>query len=129
MKKFGVVVFLTALFFTVLLQPGEARSRHVDANGNDIRPHAWCGWWLRHHLGVADRNGNLAAWWRHFGSRANGPAIGVIVVWWHHVGIVVGREADGWIVKSGNDGHAVRERVRSLARVIAYRWPGGMAGI
>lgn len=67
---------------------------------------------------------NLARNWAHYGSAAAGPAIGVIVVWTHHVGRIVGQTVAGYIVRSGNDGHAVRERERSLAGVIAYRWPG-----
>ncbi|MHB0785586.1 C40 family peptidase [Bradyrhizobium sp. 5.13L] len=48
----------------------------------------------------------------------------MIVVWRHHVGVITGRAANGeWIVKSGNDGNRVRERPRSLARVIALRVP------
>lgn len=101
--------------------------RHVtDSSGNhaDPRPRAWCGWWMRRHLGVSDRAYNLARNWARYGSRAHGPAVGVIVVWRHHVGIIVGRGEDGWIVKSGNDGNAVRERERSMRGVIAYRHPG-----
>lgn len=132
MKKVIVIVWLTALFVTVMQSPVEARSLGTDANGNisDPRPHAWCGWWLRQYLGVKDRAGNLARWWAHFGTAAHGPAVGAVVVWRHHVGIITGRTGEGWIVKSGNDGHAVRERERSLRGVIAYRWPqGAMAGL
>jgi hypothetical protein len=55
---------------------------------------------------------NLARNSVRFGSSSGGPAVGAIVVWHHHVGIITGRSSDGWIVKSGNDGHAVRERER-----------------
>lgn len=108
------------------------RHRHIDASVtrfafNDPRPHAWCGWWMRHHLGVSDRSGNLARWWAGFGSNAGGPAVGAIVVWRHHVAIITGHSAEGWIMKSGNDGHAVRERVRSIRGAIAFRWPNRMA--
>ena len=114
--------------------PAHAKLHHhhrhpVDANGNDPRPHAWCGWWMRHELGVADRAGNLARWWAHYGVRAAGPAVGVLVVWPHHVGRITGQTESGWIVKSGNDGHAVRERERSLRGVIAFRRPVGFAGL
>lgn len=78
---------------------------------------------MRHHLNVDDRAGNRARWWAGFGSRAPGPAVGVLVVWPHHVGIITGRTSSGWLIKSGNDGHAVRERERSLRGVIAYRYP------
>jgi len=99
------------------------------AHANDRKPHAWCGWWMRHHLGVADTRGNLARWWSHFGSPSGGPAVGAIVVWPHHVGLITGRTAQGWVVISGNDNHAVRERERSLRGAIAFRWPNRMAGL
>jgi hypothetical protein len=85
------------------------------------RPKAWCGWWLGQHLGMTDRRLWLARNWASVGARAHGPQIGTIVVWPHHVGIITGRHRTGWVVKSGNDGNRVRERARSLARVIAYR--------
>jgi hypothetical protein len=98
---------------------------HPRAHGfADARPRAWCGWQLRKELGVADTSLNLAANWRFFGRPAYGPAPGVIVVWRHHVGRVVGRAPDGrFIVHSGNDGHRVRTRARSLAGAIAFRIP------
>jgi hypothetical protein len=64
---------------------------------------------------------NLARSWAHYGSNAGGPSVGTIVVWSHHVGKIVGRENGQWIVESGNDGHAVRTRPRSLAGAIAFR--------
>jgi hypothetical protein len=113
---------------------GEGRSTghlRVAAGHSDPRPAAWCGWWLRRQLGVADRLYNLARAWVHYGSRANGPAPGVIAVYPHHVGIVVAVPGPGRIVmKSGNDGHAVRTRERSIRGVIAWRWPPQrMAGL
>ncbi|MCW5690287.1 MAG: hypothetical protein KIT76_17220 [Pseudolabrys sp.] len=66
---------------------------------------------------------NLAYSFRYIGRPASGPAVGVIVVWRGHVGIITGRASTGWIVLSGNDGHAVRERPRSLAGAAAFRWP------
>jgi hypothetical protein len=96
---------------------------------NDPRPHAWCGYFMRHLLGVSDRAYNLARNWAHFGSNAGGPAVGAIVVWNHHVGIITARNGQGWVIKSGNDGHAVRERERSIRGAIAFRWPGRMAGL
>ena len=63
---------------------------------------------------------NLARNWARWGHR--GPAgIGAVVVWPHHVGKIVGQENGQWIVQSGNDGHAVRARPRSLAGAIAFR--------
>ena len=122
-----------SLFLAALVTPAEARSyRHHHHNANahvgDPRPHAWCGWWLRHYLGVGDRAGNLARWWARYGSNAHSPSVGAIAVWPHHVGILTGHSVSGgWILKSGNDRHAVRERERSLRGVIAFRWPNGIA--
>lgn len=91
---------------------------------NWIKPRAWCGWQMRVWLGVANPAANLARWWAGYGRPAHGPQVGAIVVWRHHVGRITGRTADGrWIVKSGNDGHRVRERPRSVAGAIAFRWP------
>ncbi len=102
--------------------------KRLDANGNasDPRPARWCAWWLRRHLSIpksAFRPGefNLAAAFRYIGHRVSGPAIDVIVVWPHHVGIITGHTDEGWVVTSGNDGHKVNTRVRSLRGVIAYR--------
>ena len=108
----------------------ERTTRHarvIDANGNDARPRAWCGWQMRKWLGVADRAFNVARRWARYGTNAHGPAVGALVVWPHHVGLITGRTATGFVVKSGNDGHAVRERERSLRGAIAFRWPNGMA--
>jgi len=131
-----------ALMFALSIAPADARRHHhrhhnkplhitwahrvisVDRSSlGDPRPRAWCGWFMRQHLGVADRRGNLARWWASYGSNAGGPAIGALVVWAHHVGKIVGQSPKGWIVLSGNDGHVVRERPRSLRGAIAFRWP------
>lgn len=85
------------------------------------RPSAWCGWWLSNHLGMGDRKLWLARNWASVGQNAGQPGVGVVVVWRHHVGIITGRSGDGWVIKSGNDGHTVRERVRSIAGAIAFR--------
>lgn len=98
------------------------RVHHVAAS-HDPRPARWCGWWLRHYLGVADRRFNLARNWAGLGRPAAGPAPGVVAVWRHHVGVVTGVPGRGRIVlKSGNDSRAVRERERSTRGVIAWRW-------
>ena len=61
---------------------------------------------------------NLAANWRNYG-RPSGPRVGAVVVWPHHVGMITGRSASGqWIVKSGYDGIAVRERAMSVAGAV-----------
>lgn len=107
--------------------------RHVHtktANVGDPRPRAWCGWQMRQWFHVADRAYNVARKWASWGSPARGPAPGTIAVFARrgggHVGIVTGVPGPGRIVlKSGNDGHAVRERERSTRGIIAYRWPPG----
>jgi hypothetical protein len=86
------------------------------------RPAAWCGWEMR-QLVSSDPGPafNLARNWARWGQP--GPVgVGAVVVWSHHVGKIVGQENGTWVVESGNDGHAVRTRPRSLAGVIAIRW-------
>jgi hypothetical protein len=96
---------------------------------DDCRGIPWCGCYLRHVYGIADRAFDQARHWASWGTKANGPAPGVIAVFARgknggHVGIVTGVPGPGRIVlKSGNDGHRVRERERSTGGVIAYRWP------
>ncbi|WP_197077515.1 hypothetical protein [Hyphomicrobium sp. 99] len=81
------------------------------------KPRAWCGWWMRTQLGGGPEY-NLAANWKHYG-RPSGPQVGAVVVWPHHVGMITGRSSNGqWIVKSGNDGNAVRERPMSVAGAV-----------
>jgi hypothetical protein len=70
---------------------------------------------------MADRRLWLARNWAQVGQNAGRPQIGAVVVWRHHVGIITGRAGEQWIVKSGNDGRGVRERVRSIAGAIAFR--------
>lgn len=88
---------------------------------DSARPRAWCGWYMRSLLGVADPSYNLARNWVHYGRSAMGPHVGAIVVWRHHVGLIVGGSPGAWVVKSGNDGNRVREREMSVARAIAFR--------
>jgi hypothetical protein len=90
--------------------------------GYGPRPAEWCGWEMRHLVssdpGVAY---NRAAEWAHWGHA--GPAgVGAVVVWPHHVGKIVGQEAGMWVIESGNDGHALRTRPRSIGGAIAIRW-------
>lgn len=106
-------------------RPTYGASGHPVLSGR--RPRAWCGWWLGRHLGMLDRKLWLARNWAHVGRPAHGPHIGAVVVFPRgkggHVGIITGKTAQGWVVLSGNDGHAVRERVRSVSNAIAFRWP------
>jgi hypothetical protein len=81
------------------------------------RPRAWCGWWMRTQRGGGPHL-NLAWNWSKWG-RASGPQVGAVVVWRHHVGEIVGRAANGqWLVRSGNDGGAVRTRARSVSGAV-----------
>jgi hypothetical protein len=100
---------------------GYALRRTAYRGGYGPRPAAWCGWYMRQLLGVANPAFNLARNWAHWG-HAGAPGVGAVVVWPHHVGKIVGREGGEWVIQSGNDGHAVRTRPRSIAGAIAVRW-------
>ena len=102
--------------------PVDRRETTYGARVSGGRPHAWCGWYARSLVGAdPGPSFNLARNWTRWGHAAS-PGIGVMVVWSHHVGMITGRAADGqWIIKSGNDGHAVRERARSIHGAIAFR--------
>lgn len=98
------------------------RVRHYSHRSYAGRPAAWCGWYMRTQVGQdPGPQYNLARAWAHYGVNAGGPSVGTIVVWRHHVGKIVGRENGQWVVRSGNDGHAIRTRARSLAGAIAFR--------
>jgi hypothetical protein len=104
--------------------PGfENRPQRTAYSGhNDGRPAAWCGWEMRRLVsGDPGPTYNLARNWAHWGR--SGPAgVGAVVVWPHHVGKIVGQDNGEWVIESGNDGHAVRTRPRSIAGAIAIRW-------
>jgi len=104
--------------------PGfENRPQRTAYSGhNDGRPAAWCGWEMRQIVsGDPGPAYNLARNWAHWGR--SGPAgVGAVVVWPHHVGKIVGQENGEWVIESGNDGHALRTRSRSIAGAIAIRW-------
>jgi hypothetical protein len=81
----------------------------------------WCGCWLRHQFGFENVRLNAARAWTTVGE-ATEPVVGAVVVWRHHVGVLTRRLSDKiWVVKSGNDGDAVRERPRSIKNAIAFR--------
>lgn len=93
---------------------GAGSMRH---SGVGPRPRAWCGWWMRTQRG-GGAHLNVAWNWRNYGSPTS-PQVGAVVVWRHHVGEIVGRAGNGqWIVRSGNDGGAVRTRARSVSGAI-----------
>ena len=102
-------------------RPGGYTPRRIAYRGGGGRPRAWCGWYMRRLLGVADPSYNLARNWAHWG-HGGAPGVGAVVVWAHHVGKIVGREGGQWVIQSGNDGHTVRTRPRSIAGAIAIRW-------
>jgi hypothetical protein len=86
------------------------------------KPRAWCGWWLARQKGIRDARLNLARNWAHLYGSPSRPRPGAVVVWRHHVGELVSHVSGNvWIVRSGNDGNAVRERPRSIAGAIAFR--------
>jgi hypothetical protein len=94
----------------------------VSSGGYGPRPSAWCGWEMRHLVGGdPGASYNLARNWAHWG-HAGPVGIGAVVVWPHHVGKIVGRDGDEWVIESGNDGHRLRTRPRSIAGAIAIRW-------
>jgi hypothetical protein len=89
------------------------------------RPSRWCGWYMQQETGVTSRgtglNLNRAVEWARVG-RPSAPVAGAIVVWRHHVGVLVAPAERGlWIVRSGNDGHAVRTRTRAISAAVAFR--------
>jgi len=76
---------------------------------------------MRHLLGVTDRAFNRDAEWLHYGHPTE-PRPGAVVVWPHHVGKLVAHvKGPIWVVHSGNDGHAVKTRPRSIAGAIGFR--------
>jgi hypothetical protein len=107
--------------------PGRSRQYSAVEPQIAVRPRdcygiEWCGCWLRHHFGLADRSLNLARRWASMGHRTT-PHAGAIIVWAHHVGILKSN-IDGRgraLVLSGNDGHRVRLRERYVGGAIAYR--------
>jgi hypothetical protein len=100
---------------------GYGLRRTAYRGGYGPRPAAWCGWYMRQLLGVSNPAFNLARNWARWG-HSGAPGVGAVVVWPHHVGKIVGREGGQWVIQSGNDGHAVRTRPRSIAGAIAVRW-------
>ena len=125
------MILATTAVLCAMVSNAEAHARHHHhreysgrhyASHAGGRPAAWCGWYMRGQVGGdPGPSYNLARSWANYGSDAGGPHVGAIVVWRHHVGKIVGQENGEWIVQSGNDGHAVRTRPRSLAGAIAFR--------
>jgi hypothetical protein len=90
----------------------------------DGRPSAWCGWAMRQLVPTdPGPSYNLAANWAHYGTHAEGPAVGRIAVWPHHVAMIVGYDTKShrWITHEGNYSHAWHLGPRSLSGVMTYR--------
>lgn len=99
-----------------------SRHRSYEGAPPDCRGIAWCGCWLRHQFGMADKALNRAINWAKVGSPAS-PDDANIFVWGHHVGKALAynsakREV---LLQSGNDGGGVRTRWRSARGAVAYR--------
>ena len=95
--------------------------KNVTKHSVGAKPGKWCGWYMRTIFGGGPEY-NLARNWAKRGTSAGGPRVGAVVVWPHHVGYITGKSSNGkWIVKSGNDGNAVRERARSVSGAITFR--------
>ena len=104
------------------MYPPETARSFLSGRPSSCPPRAWCGCWLAKHLGLSDRSLWLARRWASLGSDAGGPRVGAIVVWRHHVGKITAVDGHRIRVLSGNDGRAVRDRWRTTAGVIAYRF-------
>jgi hypothetical protein len=92
----------------------------VTVAGADARSR-WCGDYARHNLVSHDPGTayNLACNWRHYGSPTYAHT-GALVVWCnghhHHVGKITGPcSGSHCVVTSGNDGGAVRSRMRDVS--------------
>ncbi|MGA8320429.1 MAG: hypothetical protein WB774_06310 [Xanthobacteraceae bacterium] len=103
-------------------QQYNAEPQRTASYGVGPRPSAWCGWEMRQLVGGdPGPSYNLARNWAHWGR--SGPAgVGAVVVWPRHVGKIIGQENGEWVIQSGNDGHALRSRARSIVGAIAIRW-------
>lgn len=128
MRAFARVVIaalLLALLFIAVL--GGLSGVSMAADRPPGCPHAWCGCWLGKRLGLHDRSLWLARNWSRVGQSLDGPRKNAVVVWRHHVGLVIGVQPGKIMVLSGNDGHRVRARWRSMRGVIAWRDVSGRA--
>lgn len=120
----------TALFFAVAHSAQGTPRRHVKHHSTQFvpagKPHgcpaAWCGCWLMHRFGLTDKRLWQARQWARLFQRT-AAQVGAVVVWPHHVGVIVGGAPGQWVILSGNDGHRVRERVRSVRGAIAFVQP------
>lgn len=98
--------------------------RTVASRPGDCYGIQWCGCFMRHYFGIADRALNLAANWAGVGTRTSAHP-GAIVVWRHHVGVLQSEpDAHGRaLVLSGNNGSGNRATIRParITNAIAFR--------
>ncbi len=90
----------------------------------EARPKAWCGYYLRNHLGHSDPSLNLARNWLVKFPRTQ-PAPGAVGVWARgrggHVGKIIAITGPCLaMVHSGNDGGRVRTRERNICNAIGF---------
>ena len=83
----------------------------------------WCGAFMSDYFHIGGAAGRMLWVARNWARKgvATIAHIGAVVVWSHHVGIITGGSPGHWEVTSGNDGHRVRTRERSLRGAIAFR--------
>jgi uncharacterized protein (TIGR02594 family) len=108
------------------------------AYGADSVP--WCGLFAAHCIvsaglkapPIAIRAKAWATWGSDIGARTARPPIGSVAVFWRngggHVGFIVGVYPNGDLaIIGGNQGDAVNERRFPRERLVAIRWPSGVA--
>jgi|SRR5581483_69154 len=90
-----------------------------DARPSDCYGIPWCGCYLRHLLGIADKSFNSASRWFAWGHNSQ-PCAGCVAVSRHHVALIVGGSPGNWIVKQGNP---LRYGHDALRWAVAFRSP------
>lgn len=123
------VVYRHSRRIIMSVNPHETTSELPMASSSEARPSdcygiAWCGCFMRHHFGIADRSLNLARNWAGVGSPTSAHS-GAIVVWRGHVGIMQSEpdEHGRAMVLSGNNGSGNHASVRPayIRNAIAFR--------
>ena len=90
-------------------------------------PTKWCGCYLAIEMGFTGAEARRLWWaphWQYVGREVRRADVrsGDIVVWWHHVGRIVEVTRPGFaVVRSGNDGGAVRTREVRISNAFAFR--------
>lgn len=94
----------------------------------------WCGTFVAHCMTVAGqpvpKHWYRAKDWAEWG-KPTPPRVGAVAVFGRtgggHVGFVVGESADSLYILGGNQSNAVNIMPLAKARLIAMRWPAGLA--